>query len=538
MVENQRIYEILLTPHSVLSLKDSSSEEHALTDFFENRLKTLYEYEDSPEERLLKDQAFLELKQIIQSWLSEVAASSEISSLPTKDSAYSLKTVKNRISAENPNSSGNLLIFGSFRMQVNHKESDLDTICIVPSFVSRDAHFFGLLLQTLKSHAKVSDIYPISDAMVPLIKLKFSTIPVDILFARLELPEIPANLSDFSANDDILLRNIDEKSYKSLNGIRTADLILKSVKNIKEYRVFLRLVKLWAKNKLIYSSVMGYLGGISYAILCAKICQLYPNFSVSRLLERFFFIYSLWIWEEMPVLIEKMWTNTENSPNSKLLQFQWDEKAEKTEMSIITPAFPCMNSSHTVSITTGQIIRKMLRKGYRTIRGIKDAKDWDSLFEKVRFFEKYTRFVEISIVARKNQEDFLIWKGHYESRLRKFLRIIEGLKLHKIVTFHLNPTGFERKDAEFPFCVSFYIGVKITEENAQHAKLLRLKEVDLDSVVKSFLDSAVESHQFIPEYMNTRIRIVKREEIEAGIAGKGKEKAKKLFLKEKIDKIL
>ena len=93
MVENQRIYEILLTPHSVLSLKDSSSEEHALTDFFENRLKTLYEYEDSPEERLLKDQAFLELKQIIQSWLSEVAASSEISSLDLVHSAEALLTV-------------------------------------------------------------------------------------------------------------------------------------------------------------------------------------------------------------------------------------------------------------------------------------------------------------------------------------------------------------------------------------------------------------------------------------------------------------
>ena len=40
----------------------------------------------------------------------------------------------------------------------------------------------------------------------------------------------------------------------------------------------------------------------------------------------------------MLVLLENIRNNIETISNSKLLQFQWDKKAEKTEMSIITPA--------------------------------------------------------------------------------------------------------------------------------------------------------------------------------------------------------
>jgi len=48
----------------------------------------------------------------------------------------------------------------------------------------------------------------------------------------------------------------------------------------------------------------GYLGGIGWTILVAKICQLYPNYSPNKLLDRFFFIYSKWLWADIPVLIE------------------------------------------------------------------------------------------------------------------------------------------------------------------------------------------------------------------------------------------
>ena len=68
------------------------------------------------------------------------------------------------------------------------------------------------------------------------------------------------------------ISNIDLTSIKSINGIKNSDLILKSVKNVDVFLQSLNLIKLWAKNKNIYSNIMGYLGGVSWALLTAKIC--------------------------------------------------------------------------------------------------------------------------------------------------------------------------------------------------------------------------------------------------------------------------
>jgi len=46
--------------------------------------------------------------------------------------------------------------------------------------------------------------------------------------------------------------------------------------------------------KNIYSNVLGFLGGISWALLVAHVCQLYPNAAASTLVHRFFFVFSQW----------------------------------------------------------------------------------------------------------------------------------------------------------------------------------------------------------------------------------------------------
>lgn len=50
---------------------------------------------------------------------------------------------------------------------------------------------------------------------MPLIKLHYCGIDIDILFARLAFKEVPDNQE---LADDNLLRNLDEKSIRSLNG--------------------------------------------------------------------------------------------------------------------------------------------------------------------------------------------------------------------------------------------------------------------------------------------------------------------------------
>lgn len=54
------------------------------------------------------------------------------------------------------------------------------------------------------------------DAFVPVIKLRYSGIELDILFARLALRSVGDGQE---LDDDNLLRNLDDKSIRSLNGL-------------------------------------------------------------------------------------------------------------------------------------------------------------------------------------------------------------------------------------------------------------------------------------------------------------------------------
>ena len=69
---------------------------------------------------------------------------------------------------------------------------------------------------------------------------------MDLLFARLALPVIQNNLS---LSDVSLLKNLDTKCVRSLNGCRVTDAILSLVPNQESFRLALRAIKVWAKSK-------------------------------------------------------------------------------------------------------------------------------------------------------------------------------------------------------------------------------------------------------------------------------------------------
>lgn len=50
---------------------------------------------------------------------------------------------------------------------------------------------------------------------MPIITAEISGIPIDLLFAQLSLPSIP---DDLDLKDDNLLKNLDERCIRSLNG--------------------------------------------------------------------------------------------------------------------------------------------------------------------------------------------------------------------------------------------------------------------------------------------------------------------------------
>lgn len=92
----------------------------------------------------------------------------------------------------------------------------------------------------------IEELTPVPDAFVPIIKLEFSGISIDLIFARLAIPSVPLNLD---LKDKSLLRGVEERDLRSLNGTRVTDEILELVPQQKTFRHALRAIKLWAQRQ-------------------------------------------------------------------------------------------------------------------------------------------------------------------------------------------------------------------------------------------------------------------------------------------------
>ena len=246
-----------------------------------------------------------------------------------------------------------LVAFGSYKLGgLIGPSSDMDLVCICPSILTVDA-FFTRLVAKLHEVESVSEIVPIPTAFTPIIKLKVNGIDIDLLFSRLAVPRIDM-VGDISKidSDDKFLCGIDQRSARALNGPRVANMILKLVPNLETFRTTLRAVKFWANRRQIYANVLGYFGGIAWAICVAKTCQLYPNYSPSQLLETFFILITEP--DTFPVKLNQV----EMKDQVEFAHFQvWSpDNPRGGLMPVLTPAFPCQNATDPVTESTKKVI--------------------------------------------------------------------------------------------------------------------------------------------------------------------------------------
>ncbi|KRX06456.1 Nucleotidyltransferase, class I, C-terminal-like [Pseudocohnilembus persalinus] len=510
----------LQQPHSIINQNEGGQFDEIVSSQIKQILEKQFFYSETQDQKEFKKQIVENLRNLVKKWIKDIAVQTPYLNQDKLDKV-----------------GGDLRVFGSFTLDVNSQESDIDTVCIAPKFVSREEHFFKGFYEILRNTDNITDIFCISEALVPLIRLKYHNIQFDILFCQINEDYIE-NQIDLDSNR--LLSQMDEKSYRSFNGLRVAQFLKKNIKN-PNFLSALKVIKLWAKNKGIYSNIIGYLSGIGWTILLAKICQLYPNAHLNILIERFFFIYHQWKWQEMPIQIE----NIQSEPEYYISFDQWDP-TKKSNMMVITPCFPCMNAAHNVSKTTLKIIQKQFAKAYKKVQQIRvetinylqqipnnqllssdivkkfynqldSLQDkYKALLQKSEFFVHYKQFIQIIVLAQ-NQVDFNIWQGHVESKIRKLTHLFESDMYYSTgsnnskIDVHPYPFPLEGNEPNFKHSCSYFFGIKL---NQSEQNLDDIQIVDIKQPVNDFLVMLQNSYkQIVPETMTLNIRQVTRQQI-------------------------
>lgn len=366
---------------------------------------------------------------------------------------------------------GKVYTMGSYRLGVHTKGADIDALCVAPRHVNR-SDFFSSFCELLRCQPGVKELRAIEEAFVPVIKMSFDGIQMDMLFAQLAHEIIPANLD---LRDESVLNNLDITCIRSLNGCRVTDEILHLVPNQASFCMTLRAIKLWAKKRGIYSNALGYLGGVSWAMLVARVCQLYPNAAPSTLLNKFFLVYSIWEWPK-PILLKQI-------PADRREQPVWDPRVNKADrfhlMPIITPAYPQQNSTYNVNNSTRKIVEEEIAEGLRVTKEIHDGNEtWSSLFKPSDFFH-YKHYLVLNGSA-DTEEDHLAWTGFMESKIRLLVRSIE--KEPCVTLVHVNPESHRCfNQSEGKFVTKWFIGLNFVKSDAMN--------VDLSKNIKEFIEA-------------------------------------------------
>lgn len=348
---------------------------------------------------------------------------------------------------------GEVFISGSYKLNVHEPGADIDVCCVVPMYIRRE-HFFGSLQDMLLADPRITEVVAAPGARVPVMSFSFEGVDFDLLFARLHVTTVQ---EDHDIDDDAILRQLDdEKTYLSLNGPRTTNMIYRLIPETARdsFLHVLRVVRQWAKRRGLYGNKYGYLGGVNFNILVAAVCQMFPNALPAYMLMQFFAVFSKWQW---PVPVQLCKPFDANITGYKV----WRENEHQREvMPILTPAFPAGNSSYNVSPFTLSIMSKEFRRGHAIMERIYHkarGRGWSELLEPSDFFIAYKYYLAVDVQAHGEEEQSR-WFGFVESRLRIFIETLGMIRI--LNTIHLFPREFPAYQQKPGFAVAecFYIG--------------------------------------------------------------------------------
>ncbi|KAK4632383.1 Poly(A) polymerase pla1 [Fulvia fulva] len=336
---------------------------------------------------------------------------------------------------------GRIFTYGSYRLKVFGPGSDIDALMIAPRHVTREDFFKHMpdMIRKTTPPDQLTELVPVEASSVPIIKTEIEGVAVDLIFSTLHIASVP---KDLQLTDNNLLRGLSETDMKCVNGTRVTDRLLQLVPETKTFRLALRAIKLWAQRRGVYGNVYGFPGGVAYAMMVVRMCQLYPRAAAPVIVNKFFMVMGKWRWPDPVTLCKR-----EAAPDLGVTPPQWGEQTKDRFdlMPIITPAFPCMNATAGLTNSNRQVILREFKRGLEITNDIHAGKkEWKALFARQTFFTEDYKHYLCLVTGSRTLEAQQAWSGFISSRLR---RLVSGIEMHSntaaVKLIHPFNKGFE-----------------------------------------------------------------------------------------------
>ncbi|KAL3100551.1 hypothetical protein niasHS_001117 [Heterodera schachtii] len=350
-----------------------------------------------------------------------------------------------------------LLISGSLLLHSHTIGSDVNLVCLTPGEKLKVSDFMGndrnskceenkctdeensSLFCQICEHKSTTNLIKIESDSLLIVRFQFDGIEFDISLVAIpkieQLEKINAEMLEKLAekfNDSIFeQKNMGRTLASYRSTLFVANLFYHPIKisdcldsfrdilarqqtmseNGRNFRHLLITTKFWAKNNYIYSNKMGFLNGMSLAIIVAKIVLLFPNSSLQFLLESFFLIYSTRR-QQIPIQLTKI-----DAHNFNLFVAM---NKKELEMPVLTPELqfhPLQNATRFVTHSNAKVIRHEMAQALQKINSLKNDKFNLGAFlsEPIPFTEKFQNFLVIHCISEQKELadsfcDFVEWR--------------------------------------------------------------------------------------------------------------------------------
>ncbi|CAF0914485.1 unnamed protein product [Adineta steineri] len=363
------------------------------------------------------------------------------------------------------------LPYGSFRLGLNGE--DLDTVLVLSQQKSLenktnlDQTFLRLRYQLPELTNLILDLlekqihHVFNNEIIDCRNIQAIYPILSILFNDHTRVEIFVQIKEVSILDEIdLLSNFHEP----IHGVHDIERLIIYVRYPIIFQYFLTFIRTWAQHTGIYGQVYGYLGGFSWAILCAYICHKFLSlntysFSLEQffiLIQKFFSIYSQfnWIYESLCLSTKTHYSDPANVDN-------------RGSMRILCPSPPFNNTSRSTINSTRNLIIENFQYVHNIIEKTKNYND--TLKEILQLSNQFPNKTIQSILqltlCGQTISELHQWVGYMKSRLAHFLTDCE----EDCELFVQTDTKIEirKKNLERYYSIGFQVNEQILSRHRQ-----------------------------------------------------------------------